>query len=389
MKLSTRIAGVLLLLSLAHRSFSQQPQELDIDKITKGVPLIPISLSGFTGEVQSVLTFDLEVAGFKIVPADGAQYSVTGSNAGDVQGQLTDRVTKAVLLSNRYPGGTPRSQAHTLADDIVLKITGKPGISRTRIAFKREGSARSEIYVADYDGANAQALTSDGVIVAAPCWAPGKRMLYYTSYRSGWPDIYSHDLSSGERRIIAKYPGLNTSAAVSPDGRRVAMILSKDGNPELYLCSADGGNLKRLTTTIQEDESSPCWSPDGRTICYVSRKGLPGLYLISADGGTARRLSTAGASRVTEPDWSPDGKWIAFTVQRGNSFEICVIPAQGGEVATLVPGEDPSWAPNSRTIVFTRSIRSKNVLSLLDVPTKRVKDVAQSLGGCSQPSWAK
>jgi Tol biopolymer transport system component len=95
-----------------------------------------------------------------------------------------------------------------------------------------------------------------------------------------------------------------------------------------------------------------------------------------------------GAGSVTEPDWSPDGKTIVFTTMRSN-FEICTVPAQGGEVTTLVSGEDPSWAPNSRTVVFTRRLKGKRVLSLLDVPTKRVKDVAQSLGSCSQPSWAK
>jgi TolB protein len=366
-----------------------QTQPFDINREGSGVPLIPISLAGFSGEVQNVLTFDLEIAGFKIVAADAAQYNVTGSNASDVQGQLNDRVTKSVLLASRYPGGTSRSQAHAFADDIVLKVTGKPGISRTKIAFKAENSGHAEIYMADYDGANAKAVTADGALVAAPSWVPGKRMLCYTSYRSGWPDIYLDNMS-GERRAIAKYPGLNTSASVSPNGQRVAMILSKDGNPELYVCNIDGTNLKRLTKTIQEDESSPTWSPDGRMICYVSGRALPRLYVIPGEGGEPQRIATAGAGRVTEPDWSPDGKSILFTAQRGgNNFDICVIPAQGGDVVTLTSGEDPSWAPNSRTVVFSRSLRGRKVLSLLDVPTKRVKDVAQSFGGCSQPSWAR
>jgi hypothetical protein len=55
----------------------------------------------------------------------------------------------------------------------------------------------------------------------------------------------------------------------------------------------------------------------------------------------------------------------------------------------LVEGEDPSWAPNSRTVVFARRVGGKRILSLLDVPTKRVKDTAQVAGSRSQPSWAK
>jgi Tol biopolymer transport system component len=58
----------------------------------------------------------------------------------------------------------------------------------------------------------------------------------------------------------------------------------------------------------------------------------------------------------------------------------------------LVAGEDPSWSPNSRTLVFTRREGGgRRVLSLLDVPTKQYKDVSRitGSGNDSQPSWAK
>jgi len=381
-------ALALLLFSTTAPRLVAQP-EFDIVRIREGIPLIPISLSGFSGEVRDVLKFDLEVQGFTNVAPEVAQYNITGSNNGQVEGRVTDRISKANVLAVRYTDASLRTQAHAFADDIVLKITGKPGIARTKIAFKSIRSNNSELYVADYDGANAAPVTADQAIVAAPTWVPGRRMLYYTSYKSGYPDIYSHDLGSRERKVIAQHPGLNTSPALSPDGKRIAMILSFRGSPDLYVAdAATGGNLKQLTKT-REDESSPCWSPDGRTICFVSsREGTPGLYLISADGGEMRRLRTAGASRPTEPEWSPNGKWIVFTSMWRN-FAICLVPAEGGDVVTLADGEDPSWAPNSRTVIFTRRARGRSTLSLLDVLTKGVKDVPQNSGSSSQPSWAK
>jgi Tol biopolymer transport system component len=65
------------------------------------------------------------------------------------------------------------------------------------------------------------------------------------------------------------------------------------------------------------------------------------------------------------------------------------VPAGGGEATILVPGEDPSWSPNSRTVVFSRRAGNQRVLSLLDVPTKQVKDVSRISGSNSQPSWAR
>jgi TolB protein len=363
-------------------------EEVDINR-PGGVRRIPISLQGYSGEVAGVLRFDLEIQGFEVTGADAAQYLVTGSNNSDVTGQVTDRVSRNVLLSVRYTGGTPRSEAHTLSDAIVEKVAGRKGISRTKIAFKVEEGQNSEIYVSDYDGHTAKAVTQDHTITRDPSWVPGRRVLYYTSYKAGNPDIYYHDLQSGDRRAFARYPGLNSGASVSPDGRRVAMILSKGGSPDIYVSDADGSNLKQLTRT-KEAESSPCWSPDGRTICYSSREeGRSALYLISSDGSSKRRLRADGAINCTEPDWSPDGKTIVFTANMGG-FQICTVPAGGGSATALVAGEDPSWAPNSRTVIFTRNrVKGRGVVSLLDVPTKQTKDIQQTSGSCSQPAWAR
>ncbi len=379
------VVALLSVLILPARLLAQKEVEITH---TGEAKRIPISLEGYSGEALSVLRFDLEIQGYEITTADKAQYLLSGNNNSSVVGRLTDRVNKSSLLAKEYTGGALRSEAHSLSDDIVEKITGRKGIARTKIAFKAENGANSEIFVADYDGYNAIAVTQDHTITRDPAWVPGRRVLYYTSYRAGNPDIYSHDLQSGTRRTFARYPGLNTGASPSPDGRRVALVLSKGGSPDVYVCDADGSNLKQLTKT-KEAESSPCWSPDSQTICFSSRaEGTSALFLVSANGGSMRRLGTAGAGNCTEPDWSPDGKTIVFTRLAG-TFEICVAPASGGSVTPLVAGEDPSWAPNSRTVIFTRRVKGKRVVSLLDVPTKQTKDVQQTSGSCSQPSWAR
>src|SRR5438128_1603976 len=90
-------------------------QEVRIGKEgEEGVKQTPISVSGYSGEVDSILRFDLSVAGFKFVTTDQANYHLTGSNNGQVEGRLMDG-TKS-LLAKAYAGGSPRTQAHTLAD---------------------------------------------------------------------------------------------------------------------------------------------------------------------------------------------------------------------------------------------------------------------------------
>ena len=350
---------------------------------------VPVHVSGFTGEADSVLKNDLLFMGVQHVSLDQAQYLVNGSNAGRVEGEVLDKTTKYQTMKRRaYTGGSTRSLIHALADDVAKALTELPGIAQTKIAFKVEpGRARSEVYIADYDGFGPVQVTRDNSLVTAPCWA-GPGSLVYASYKLGNPYIFSHELSTGTRKAVARYPGDNYSPAVSPDGSRVAMILNKNGNPDLFVSGIDGTGLKQLTTT-REAESSPCWSPDGRKICFTSReRGAAALYTVNASGGRAVPLPITGAPNPTEPDYSPDGKWLAFTIQ-SRGFTICIAPAQGGDAIPIVSGEDPSWARNSRAIIFCSGPDHGKHLSLLDVPTKQVKHVARILESNSSPSWAK
>ena len=380
---------------------SRAAEEITISTTAKG--RTPIFLRGYSGEAADVLRFDLEIQGFEVV-ADiaSAHYELTGSNDGQVEGRLVDSRTKAELSSPRFQGASIRALAHALSDDVVLKVTGKNGIARTKIAFKGGTGSATEVYVADYDGAKAVAVTADNKLVDSPAWVPGKLVLLYTSYINGYADILQHDLNTGMRKVFAEFPGINLGPAVSPDGKRVAMILSKDGGGQsLYVCDIDGDNLKRLTTD-RSSKSSPTWSPDGNLICFVS--GIPkdtfdpGLYIIPANGGPRRLVRTPAFGTASEPDWSPDGKWIAYSLTASTGTgrsRIYRVPATGGEAKPLIDDPDPaesfehpSWAPNSRTLVFLRQVGERRVLSLLDAETKVTKTLSINEKG-SEPAWAR
>src|SRR5204863_6189599 len=79
---------------------------------------IPVSLSGFSGEVAEVLRLDLYVMGFSFTDPSSAQYQISGSNNGNVQGRVADPHNQSTKLSKAYSGGSVRRQAHAFADDI-------------------------------------------------------------------------------------------------------------------------------------------------------------------------------------------------------------------------------------------------------------------------------
>jgi TolB protein len=268
--------------------------------------------------------------------------------------------------SLKGPLTADRRIAHQLADLVVEVVTGKPGMASAKIAIVGNRSGYKELYYCDIDGANLKQVTQDKSIVVAPAWASEGRSILYTSYKKGNPNIYQ----TGRAQALFGFGGLNTGAALSPDGRYLAVVLSREGNPELYLQEVKSGKLRRLTRTRTANEASPTWSPDGSKLAYVSdRSGNPQVYVMDLQRGNSERISRIGSENVA-PDWGANG-WLVYSSRQGGRYRLVVVDPQSPIGARTLPldqadYEDPSWAPDGRHIIASRTIAYRSAIYLLD-----------------------
>jgi TolB protein len=350
-----------------------------IDVRRQGDGKISINLSAYrTGgdtasrTFLSVLKADLNRSGYFKVASQGAELNVAGacvSGGGKMKAdcQLYKVANRQRLLGKSYSAtsASARTLAHRVADEILFAATGRKGMASGKIALVSPRTGRKELYVCDMDGKNLRQVTKDRSIVVGPRWAPNGKQVIYTSYKRGYPNLYL----TGRSKSLASYGGLNASGAISPDGKSLALILSRDGNPELYVKNLRTGALKRMTTTRRGNEASPCWSPDGRYIAYVSdTSGSPQIYLISRDGGRARRLTSSGTENVA-PDWGKNGS-IVYSSRMGGHYRIALANPTAKTLRVLETDfadyEDPSWAPDGRHIVCSRTAGYRSSIYLLD-----------------------
>ncbi len=155
---------------------------------------------------------------------------------------------------------------------------------------------------------------------------------------------------------LTQHSARDYAAAWSPDGRSIAFVSDRDGNPDVFVMDADGSNPRNLTRDAGFD-SAPAWSPDGRWIAFHStRSGPYQIWLLRNDGSEVRHLVQSGEHDYS-PEWSPDGSRIAFyrTVE-SNNYEIMVANSDGTQVQRLTfePGWDyfPKWTPSGDQILF-------------------------------------
>jgi TolB protein len=285
-----------------------------------------------------------------------------------VQVRLMSVRSRQSVFGKEYSGSAsnPRLYAHTISDEIHEQQRGLKGIARTKLAWVSdrdgvrlgdtvENRQVKEIYYGDYDGANQRRVTVSRRLNLNPSWSPDGRALAYTTYRPN-PDIFVSLIYQGVLQNPTKGVGTNYLPVFSPDGKQIAFMSGRDGNPEIYAMNVDGSNLRRLTNH-PAGESSPTWSPSGAQIAFTSdRTGKAQIYVMnSADGSGVRRL-TVNESEADRPTWSPAPfNEIAYSASTGR-YDIKVLEVSTGNIRQLTFGEgsneSPAWAPGGRHLAF-------------------------------------
>src|SRR5207247_5459515 len=134
----------------------------------------------------------------------------------------------------------------------------------------------------------------------------------------------------------------------SPDGRRLAVTLTKDGGSQLFLINADGTGVQRVMSS-QGIDTEANFTPDGKSLLFTSdRGGTPQIYRLTLGSGAVERLTFEGSYNVS-PRHLPDGRGFVFVRRDGGRFNLAIEDFATRQVQVLTQGtlaESSAVAPN-------------------------------------------
>ncbi|MGL6212128.1 MAG: Tol-Pal system protein TolB, partial [Paracoccaceae bacterium] len=231
--------------------------------------------------ISGVTSFDAPVA-YNDWQAINAQALITGAVQanGDqivVKFRVFDVFSGEQLGDGLQFVGTPqtwRRMAHKVSDAVYSRITGEGGYFDSRVVYVAESGPKNarqkRLAVMDYDGANVQYLTDSSSIVLAPRFSPSGDRILFTSYSTGFPQIYLMDVASlGVRRLQEQQGTMTFAPRFSPNGQTVVFSLERGGNSDIYSLDIGSGSVSQLTNA-PSIETAPSYSPDGSQIVFES-----------------------------------------------------------------------------------------------------------------------
>jgi serine/threonine-protein kinase len=213
-----------------------------------------------------------------------------------------------------------------------------------------------------------------------------------------WPVVWLD--SSGKMQPLIATPGAYTVPRFSPDGRRLALLMSTSSGNDIYVFELERETITRLT--FGGHANNPVWTPDGKHIAFRSTASGFVIWWIRSDGsGEPQQILAAQNNTVSPWSFSPDGKHIAFQESTSaTGYDLSTWPLDTSDPDHPKPGKPelflgtpsdentPMFSPDGRWIAYRSNESGPTEIYVRPFPAGRGGKWQISTEGGLYPIWS-
>jgi TolB protein len=289
-------------------------------------------------------------------------------------------VMACILADSALAQSGPISRARQVTASYTFDLVPSP--DATRAVLIRVIAGREQLFMKSLANGSEVQITRDDADHEDPVWSPDGRKIAFVLVRDGKKIVHliNPDGSGSEAVTPASQSAIHPS--FTPDGKAILYCTDDDLRPpaknESQIYSIDLATRQVRTIISGGVNTFPVMSPDGRKIAYRKIIGDMNseVFVADADGSNPKNL-TNHWSFEGWPAWSPDGKTIAYAGNRGNAgYQIFLMGSDGSDVRLLAAtegrGTSPKWAPDGKAIFFTvcRSSQEREGCDIMMAPVE-------------------
>jgi TolB protein len=186
------------------------------------------------------------------------------------------------------------------------------------------------------------------------------------------------------------FDGISSAPSWHPDGKSIALTLSKKGNKDIYSYHLKDKKLTRLTFDNGIDTEAN-YSPDGDSIVFTSnRSGQVQVYIKNLISGKIKRATFSGAYNA-KAVFSPDGKQLAMVHRVDKDYRIALLDIKTKDLIVMTNNtldESPYFSPNGNMIIFATNKKDRGVLSVVSLLGRETFELASKAGEVREPNWS-
>lgn len=333
-----------------------------------------LAISGVTDpDIIQEISFDLTLSGdISIEKLDDIEKIIKNNAPYNLKLKITDEddhkilsyilqqnFTNKILLrrSMAFHNNTQRKVIHTMDNAVYQAIVHSPAAFNSKIAIIVKNSDQYHLIVSDYDGDNAATILKTKTPISSLAWSRDNSQLAYVFYGANKPVVYTQNITTGVRTLVAAFDGSNSSP-VFIGNNKLLVTLSKDEVSHLYAIDNNAYTVNKTAVPIMvfgEIDTEADISSDGRIVFTSDYEGEPQIFITDENMKSPMKLTDMIGKHLTTARFSQDGSKIVL-VKKEHGFRTFYYDLKSKSISCISEGQSdlaPSFAPDNKMVLYS------------------------------------